>query len=441
MTTGAVDQRQQVLLGEMAGLLLQQVDLVRRQVHHGRQLRVDLQQHQVAEIRDHAAGECIKTLAAAGQVLHQPEGLCGILGDDRPVQLQVQLRPHQPEGLDHSLLVDDAGGSGDDLIQQAQAVAHAALGQRDQQTQTAVVQFDALSRGHVLQPTGQLVPGQQPEIEALAAREDRARDLVGFGRGEEEEDPGRRFLEDLQQRVEGPLGQHVHFVDDEDAAAALAGRVLGHVAQLAHVIHAGVAGRVDFEHVQEVALGDGPAALALAAGVALAVGQAVDGLGQQARHGGLAATAGTGEEIGVTQLALAQSRAQGLGHVGLAHHLVECLGTILARDGLVGHGAPLTGRGPGDSGRRGSTPDSPPRRLLRSGIEAGQAGGAHVEGNVPLLLSSPDGISAPASHRAWPIMLVDPGDRTVGAQLANRAPLKDLVEMSGLEPPTPTLRR
>ncbi len=34
----------------------------------------------------------------------------------------------------------------------------------------------------------------------------------------------------------------------------------------------------------------------------------------------------------------------------------------------------------------------------------GQADDAHTEGNVPLLPSSPDGVSAPASHRAWPIM-------------------------------------
>ena len=69
--------------------------------------------------------------------------------------------------------------------------------------------------------------------------------------------------------------------------------------------------------------------------------QAVDGLGQQAGHGGLAAAAGTGKEVGVAELLLAQGRPQGAGHVGLAHDLGEGLGTVFAGDGLVGHAAPL----------------------------------------------------------------------------------------------------
>ena len=36
--------------------------------------------------------------------------------------------------------------------------------------------------------------------------------------------------------------------------------------------------------------------------------------------------------------------------------------------------------------------------------EVGQAGDAHVGLRVPLLLSRPDGVSPPASHRAWPII-------------------------------------
>ncbi len=40
----------------------------------------------------------------------------------------------------------------------------------------------------------------------------------------------------------------------------------------------------------------------------------------------------------------------------------------------------------------------------RRGKKVGQADDAHTEGNVPLLPSSPGGVSAPVSHRAWPIM-------------------------------------
>ncbi len=66
------------------------------------------------------------------------------------------------------------------------------------------------------------------------------------------------------------------------------------------------------------------------------------------------------------------------------------------------------------------------RDIFKAGLaelgreKVGQAGGAHAVGNIPLLLSSPDGISAPASHRAWPIRFIkgtnggEAGIRTLG---------------------------
>jgi len=195
--------------------------------------------------------------------------------------------------------------------------------------------------GHVLQPSPQFLTTQQAEVETLAAAEDGARDLVGLGGGEEEVHPRRRLLEDLQQRVEGPLGEHVDLVDDEDPAAALAGRVLGHVPQLADVVDARVAGRVDLQHVQVAALGDGQAGVALAAGIPLAVLGAVQGLGQQPRHRGLAAAAGPGEEVGVTQLVLAHGSTQGVSYMGLPHNLAKGLGTVFPGYRLVRHAAPL----------------------------------------------------------------------------------------------------
>src|SRR5690606_12716713 len=109
-----------------------------------------------------------------------------------------------------------------------------------------------------------------PEVEALAAREDRRRGLLDALRlrGREDEDhPRRRLLEDLEERVPRLAGEHVGLVDDVDLVAPLLGRrVHGALAQVARVVDAAVRGGVDLDDVERRAPGPDPlAALADAA--------------------------------------------------------------------------------------------------------------------------------------------------------------------------------
>ncbi len=57
------------------------------------------------------------------------------------------------------------------------------------------------------------------QVEALAARQHGHRHLADLGGGEDELHVLGRLLQRLQQRVEGVLRQHVHFVDDVDLVA------------------------------------------------------------------------------------------------------------------------------------------------------------------------------------------------------------------------------
>jgi hypothetical protein len=57
------------------------------------------------------------------------------------------------------------------------------------------------------------------QVEALAAREDRDRDLADLGGREQELHMGRRLLERLEERVERRGAEHVHLVDDVDLVA------------------------------------------------------------------------------------------------------------------------------------------------------------------------------------------------------------------------------
>ncbi len=78
---------------------------------------------------------------------------------------------------------------------------------------------EALAPRDVGEPVGDLVVRQAPEVEALAAREDRRRDLVALGRREDEDGVGRRLLERLEEGLERGRRDRVDLVDDEDLAA------------------------------------------------------------------------------------------------------------------------------------------------------------------------------------------------------------------------------
>ena len=63
----------------------------------------------------------------------------------------------------------------------------------------------------------------------------------------------RRLLQRLEQRVEGRVRQHVHFVDQVDLVLAGAGREGHLVAQAADLVDAAVAGRVQLDQVHRAA--------------------------------------------------------------------------------------------------------------------------------------------------------------------------------------------
>ena len=170
----------------------------------------------------------------------------------------------------------------------------------------------------------------QPERVVVGARPDGRQHLLRLGGGEDEAQVGRRLLDQLEQGVEALRADHVGLVDDVDLVAAADRREERLLAQVAGVVDAAVGGRVDLDHVDRARAPAGQ----VAAGVALAarVGDrrllAVERAGQDPRRGGLAAAAGTGEEVGVVHPVGRERSAQRLGHVVLPDDLGEGLGTV-----------------------------------------------------------------------------------------------------------------
>ena len=149
---------------------------------------------------------------------------------------------------------------------------------------------------------------------------------------------GGRLLERLQQRVRRRGREHVDLVDDVHLAPRVRAEPEVHALdEVAHRLDAVVRRRVELDEVEERAVGDREAVLALAA--RLAVGtevEAVERAGEQPRGRRLAGAARAGEEVRVTDAVLGDRVAQRGGDVVLADQLAEALRSVLPVQ--AGHG-------------------------------------------------------------------------------------------------------
>ena len=177
-------------------------------------------------------------------------------------------------------LVDGRPARGKDLVEHRLGVAHAAGGQPGDEVDRTRLGVDALRREDPSELPLDLLDREAPDVVALEPRQDRRRELLGMGRGEDEDDEVRRLLERLQERVPGVLRDLVGLIEDVDLPPQVRRGVVDPVAQLADVGDAAVARGVDLDEVHRPALADRDARLAAVARVAVLEVRAVDGLGE-----------------------------------------------------------------------------------------------------------------------------------------------------------------
>ena len=108
---------------------------------------------------------------------------------------------------------------------------------------------DPFGRANLTQMADHRARLDAPQIEANAARAHGDRHLFDFGGRKQKLDVLRRLFKRLQKTVEGLLREHVHFVDDVDLGARRNRAIARVLDDLAHVVDAGVGGRVHLDHV------------------------------------------------------------------------------------------------------------------------------------------------------------------------------------------------
>ncbi len=295
------------------------------------------------------------------------------------------------------------------------------------------------------------------EVIALAAREDRDRDLVNFRRREDERRVRRRLFQGLEERVERRHREHVHLVDDVDLAPQLRGLVADTVTELADVVDAVVGRAVDLEVVDRGAGGDGLARRADAARRRRRALLTAERLGQHAGRGGLADAACAAEQKGVVDALLGERVRQRARHVLLPDDVVEGLRPVLACEDEVRHGFPRVleewlesrgGRGPKSAKAIvGEIREirQVGRQLLTDALAAGRLKGGprHPLCPLPLLPSGPGGVHrrhVTRDHNFVTVVLpFDTGDfrgergiRTLGTLRYTRFPVVHLRPLGHL---------
>src|SRR5579859_4510895 len=120
------------------------------------------------------------------------------------------------DGAEHRAridLVQSAAAERDQLVQQAQGIAHAALGRSRHQRHRRRIELQMLSLGDELQAFTD-EGGRQPfEAELQTARKNGNGQLLRIGGCQQEFDMRRRLFQRLEQGIEGVIGEHVDFVD------------------------------------------------------------------------------------------------------------------------------------------------------------------------------------------------------------------------------------
>ena len=225
----------------------------------------------------------------------------------------------------------------DGLVEERERVAHGAFRRAGDRRQRLGLRLDPFGRADLRQVGDERVGLDPAQVETLAARQDRHRDLADLGGGEHELGVGWRLFQGLQERVEGVRRQHVDFVDDVDLVPRGDRRIADAVDDRPDVVDAGVRGGIHLQHIHVPGFHD---RLAVPpefghrdgrAGIGMAVADVVEPTCQDAGGRRLADAANAGEHPGLGNAIGNERIGQGPHHGGLANQVVEILGAVLAR--------------------------------------------------------------------------------------------------------------
>ena len=136
------------------------------------------------------------------------------------------------------------------LVERGDCVAERAARAARDQRERGIGGLDPLAVADATEEGDELLQPRTLEDERLAARAHRLQHLGQIGGAEDEDEVGRRLLDQLQQRVPGCVGELVRLVEDVDLEAALDRLEHDALADLADVVDAALRGGIHLDHVE-----------------------------------------------------------------------------------------------------------------------------------------------------------------------------------------------
>ena len=223
-------------------------------------------------------------------------------------------------------------GTSHQLVKNREGIADRTATCTDNQRKYALGYRDMFAFAQNLQVRQQGLWRNQAEGVVVGTGANGPDNLLGFGRCEDELDVRWWLFNDFQQGVEACRGHHMGLIDDEDLVAVACRRESCPFAQVAGIVHATVAGSVNFDNIQRprAAIGQLNTARAGATRYRRWALLAVQATCQDSGGSRLAATAWAGEEVRVINAVFLQSRHQGSSNVLLSDDVGKRIGTIPA---------------------------------------------------------------------------------------------------------------
>ena len=297
-----------------------------------------LDEEDMPQVLEEVCDQPSEILALVGELLEEGERAGRVAVDDEVADPEQGLLLDGAQQLEYRLHGDLALGRGRKLVQSRDRVAEAAAGRAGDQREGCLRSLDALTLGDALQVAHDLGQPRARENECLAARADRREHLLELGRAEDEDEMGRRLLDQLQQGVEGRIGQLVRLVEDVDLVAALDRLQHDALADLADVVDPALGGRVHLDDVERSAGGDRLAGVARSVGVGRRPLRAVQRLREDARERRLPGPARAGEEVRLADVACCDRVLQRPDDRLLPDHVIESLRPVFTIE--RSHGGP-----------------------------------------------------------------------------------------------------